>query len=182
MANRRSKNRSGATVNKKEKGREEAVSESATKYMVVGIVMVVMAVALITFMMLGGDSQEPYNNANTNDDGNILIPLTDIGTTANFFQQSVDGVTIKYFTLKGSDGQIHTAFDACDVCYNAKQGYEQRGDDMVCKNCGNMYPTNGIGSENVGGGCWPGYLETNKIDGNLVITESSLAKGKYYFN
>ena len=181
MANSRTNRRRGNGNNRKGKADEEAEVNSK-QYMAVGLIMVIVAVALIALMFMGGDSQEAYNNANENDDGNVLIPLTDITDTASYYQKTVDGVTVKYFALRGSDGQIHAAFDACDVCYHAKQGYEQRGDEMVCENCGLSYPTNGIGTENIGGGCWPGYLQTSMENGNLVITEDALARGKYYFS
>lgn len=181
MANRRNYKGSGAK-NSKRKVDVKATPEGSTKYIVVGILMVVIASALIAFVLFGGDSQEAFTDSNTNEQGNILIPLADVGTRASYFQQNIDGVTIKYFTLKGSDGQIHTAFDACDVCYREKKGYEQQGDDMVCRNCGNKYASNGIGTENQGGGCWPGYLETSTASSNLVITKASLARGKYYFS
>ena len=89
---------------------------------------------------------------------------------------------IQFFAVKASDGSIKTAFDACDVCYGSKKGYRQEGNQMVCNNCGNKYPIDGIGTKNkAGGGCWPGYLP-NEIQGNsLVIKNSDLKAGKYRF-
>ena len=178
-SNKKQNDQSDAKTSRQEK--DEASEDDIRKvntYMVMGIVLIIVAAGIISFMLLQGGGQV---NNNTNLEGNILIPISEIGTTASYYNQNIDGVNIKYFSLRGSDGQIHTAFDACDVCFQDKKGYEQQGDDMVCRNCGNRYPSNGIGTENIGGGCWPGYLEIT-IDGdNIVITKTNLAKGKYYF-
>ena len=55
----------------------------------------------------------------------ISIPLDDIGTEAKFFEYESDGKTVRFFAVKGSDGDIKTAFDACDVCFNSRKGYSQ---------------------------------------------------------
>lgn len=112
----------------------------------------------------------------------ITIPLSEISGTAKWYEYDSDGVQIKFFVVKASDGTIKTAFDACDVCYGNKKGYSQSGEFMVCNNCGNRYKISGLGNENkVGGGCWPGYLPS-KIEGNnLVIKKSDLELGKYRF-
>mgnify|MGYP000285987016 CR=1 FL=1 len=81
-----------------------------------------------------------------------------------------------------SDPDLRTAFDACDVCYGSKKGYRQEGDQMVCNNCGNRYPVDGLGTENkAGGGCWPGYLPSEVRGDTLVIKNSDLDAGKYRF-
>jgi len=108
-----------------------------------------------------------------NSEGEITIPLSEISEQAKFYEY--DG--IKYFVIKASDGSIKTAFDACDVCYSTRKGYRQEGDYMICNNCGNRYPIDGLGTENKrGGGCWPGYLPSKVEGNNLVIKSSELDK------
>ncbi len=109
----------------------------------------------------------------------IKIPLSQISEKAEWYEYE----NVKYFVVRGKDGSIKTAFDACDVCYRAKKGYSQQGDDVVCNNCGNYYPISGLGTKNLGGGCWPGYLE-NTIEGDyIVIKKSDLDAGeKRYFS
>ena len=103
---------------------------------------------------------------------NIRIPLSDIGTCARFFSYDSNEVDIKFFAVLGSDGDVHIAFDACDVCYVEKKGYTQVDDVMQCNNCGNEFPINVIGTENPGDGCWPSYLPM-RIDGDDVIIKIS---------
>ena len=113
----------------------------------------------------------------------ISVPLEGIGTQAKFFEYESGGKTVRFFAVKGSDGRIKTAFDACDVCFNSKKGYRQEGSNMICNNCGNKYPIDGLGTENRNpGGCWPSYLPNNVVGSNIVIEKSDLEKGKAMFS
>ena len=179
MAN---KKKEGARKKEEMKKVEEARKQ---KKMMFGAA--VIAIALIGlgmgFSFMGGDGgQSPYSNPPETTESEVFIPVSDITTTAKYFRDTIDGVTVKYFVVEGEDGEIHTAFDACDVCYREKKGYSQEGSNMICNNCGNQYPTNCIGTQNsAGGGCWPGYLKTSFEGDNLVISKTELTKGTYYF-
>lgn len=111
----------------------------------------------------------------------IIIPIADLSTTAKFFTHEWHNVTISYFGVLDANGGVHMAFDACDVCYGAKKGYSQDGDLMVCNNCGNKFSISGIGTENKGGGCWPGFLEVTVTDTDVVIDPEVLEAGSWYF-
>jgi uncharacterized membrane protein len=121
-------------------------------------------------------------NATKDSGGSLEIPISEISGDAKWYEYDSDGTKIQFFAVKASDGTIRTAFDACDICYGSKKGYRQEGDVMVCNNCGNKYPIDGLGTENVkGGGCWPGYLPS-KIEGDsLIVKHSDLEKGAYRF-
>lgn len=112
----------------------------------------------------------------------VKIPLSEISQTAKWYEYDSNGVKIKFFVVKASDGNIKTGFDACDICYKFKKGYRQEGDYLVCNNCGKRFAINDLGSENKNpGGCWPGYLP-NYVDGsNLVIQKSDLENGRWKF-
>jgi len=114
--------------------------------------------------------------------GATEIPITEITEQAKWYEYESGGKKIQFFAVRASDGTIRTAFDACDVCYGSKKGYRQEGDQMVCNNCGNRYPVDGLGTENkAGGGCWPGYLPSEVRGDTLVIKNSDLDAGKYRF-
>ncbi|MBN1385478.1 DUF2318 domain-containing protein [Candidatus Woesearchaeota archaeon] len=114
--------------------------------------------------------------------GVMSIPTSQISSTAQFYEYAVNGVAVRFFAVKDSDGSIKTAFDACDVCGAQKKGYRQEGDQMVCNNCGNKYPLSGLGTENtMGGGCWPGFLPSKVQGDSLVINKADLAAGKRRF-
>ena len=84
--------------------------------------------------------------------------------------------------MKGSDGNIHVALDACDVCYGAKKGYRQVDDVMHCINCGRTFPINQIGTSNTAGGCWPSFIPTTNDGDDIVIDISDLEEKAYMFS
>lgn len=131
----------------------------------------------LTIFLLTKNTTEPI------EEKIIQIPLQELSTTAKFFEEEINGVTIKYFAVKDEDGNVKTAFDACDVCYNSRKGYRQEGEYMICNNCGNKYHISGLGTQNKrGGGCWPSYLESEINEENLEIKLTNLAQGTYKFN
>ena len=75
--------------------------------------------------------------------------------------------------------EYRAALDACDMCYHAKKGYHQEGEDMICNNCGLKFHSSLINK--VAGGCNPIGIATN-IDGDqLVIKASDLERGGRFF-
>ncbi len=111
----------------------------------------------------------------------IIIPIAALSTEAKFFEFDAHTVTVKYFAVLDDAGEVHIAFDACDVCYGAKKGYRQEGSMMICNNCGNAFEITGIGTENKGGGCWPGYLEAAITETEVVVDPDVLTAGTWYF-
>jgi uncharacterized membrane protein len=100
---------------------------------------------------------------------------------AKFFQyKAPQGITVKYFILKSSDGVVRAAFDACDVCWPAGKGYYQDGDVMVCRNCGRRFPS--VKVNEVKGGCNPAPLTREIVGDQLVIQVSHLMEGTQYFD
>lgn len=96
------------------------------------------------------------------------------------FEHKGDGVTVKYFILKSSDGIIRAAFDACDVCWAAGKGYYQDGDNMVCRNCSRRFAS--VRVNEVKGGCNPAPLNRTVEGDQLVIQVKDILDGKQFFN
>jgi uncharacterized membrane protein len=99
---------------------------------------------------------------------------------ARQFAYSSNGITIRYFILKSSDGIVRAAFDACDVCWRAGKGYYQDGDDMVCRNCGRRFAS--IMVNEVQGGCNPAPLNRAIKGDRLIIKKNDIVQGLPYFN
>jgi hypothetical protein len=143
----------------------------------------------------GNDGSGTNNNGDnsTNDDNNgtvddpepviqvVRIPTDDVTTNAKWYPYDSDGLEIRFFCVRSNDGEIHVAFDACDVCYDAKMGYRQGGIKMVCNNCDKSYPIRAIGTENQAGGCWPSYLPMNIEDEHIIIKVLDLEEKRYMF-
>jgi uncharacterized membrane protein len=116
------------------------------------------------------------------EESQIKIPLSEVSKTARFYEYDSNGVGIEFFVVKSDKGEVKTAFNACDVCFRAKKGYRQDGEDMICNNCGNHYAIEGLGTQNLrGGGCWPGYLPSTVEGEYLIIQKFDLDNGRYRF-
>ena len=102
------------------------------------------------------------------------------GKAQFFTYKTQEGVAIRYFIIKSSDGVIRAAFDACDVCWPENKGYTQKGDFMVCNNCGRRFPS--VRVNEVQGGCNPAPLVRKMENGNVIIQATDLLKGKSYFD
>jgi uncharacterized membrane protein len=111
----------------------------------------------------------------------VTIPTSEIDSgQAKFYDyKAADNKTVRFFVMKSSDGVYRAALDTCDECYQAKKGYFQRGDDMVCRKCGRHFPSTKINE--VSGGCNPVGLRRTVADGKVVIAASDLEAGKSYF-
>lgn len=102
------------------------------------------------------------------------------GKARHFIYKTEDGIAIRYFILKSSDGVIHVAFDACDVCWSENKGYAQKGDFMVCNNCGKRFPS--VRINEIRGGCNPVPLNHKVENGIVIIQATDLLEGKRYFD
>lgn len=113
-------------------------------------------------------------------DGIVRVPATGLADgRARFYAHQIGEHTIPFFLLQSSDGVIRAAFDACDVCYPAKLGYRQEGNEMVCNNCGSRFPSVKINVEV--GGCNPSPLTFEMQDGSIIIQVDDLSAGARFF-
>jgi uncharacterized membrane protein len=136
----------------------------------------ILALAGILFFLLAAKATAAENPATE-----VVYPVKDFqnGDARFYSHPAGNGVTIKYFILKSSDGVIRAAFDACDVCFEAGKGYEQKGDFMVCKNCGRRFAS--VRINEVQGGCNPAPI-TREIKGDKVVLKvKNILEGKQYF-
>jgi len=100
---------------------------------------------------------------------------------ARFFDHKTpEGKTVRYFVIKSSDGVIRAAYDACDVCWEAGKGYFQKGDVMVCRNCGRQFLSAKVNV--VTGGCNPAALTRTIRGGKVVIPVEALNEGRRFFS
>jgi uncharacterized membrane protein len=113
--------------------------------------------------------------------GAVTIPIAKVSDgKAHFYRIDDGGKDIGFFVIKGSDGALHTAFDACDVCFHEKKGYVQDGDFMICKNCNKKFTVVRIGPHAIGA-CNPSYLPHQQSAGNVVISVNGLKTGARFF-
>jgi uncharacterized membrane protein len=148
----------------------------------IGIVAVVALVAVIVLVLMkgGGGDLQPSQAATTTGSA-VTIPVSDLGTQAKFYTYDSGGTKVRFFAIRDSDGSVHVATDACDVCYASKKGYHQDGSNMVCNNCGKRFSVQSIGTANTAGGCWPSFVKMHLDGGNLVVEGKDLAAKAYLF-
>ena len=154
------------------------------------LITILMMLSVIFLTGCNTPAQEPINynnnnnnnnnNANLGEDDHVKIPISEITSTVKHYSFDVGSAKVNFFAVLGSDGEIRTAFDACDICGGYK-GYKQEGIDVVCNNCGKVFKIDDIGKLNTPGGCWPSFLE-HKIEGdNILISKPEIAKGSFRF-
>lgn len=134
-----------------------------------------------TYVLNGDGESRPEGTELQAGDTGIIIPKTEITENASFYRYDDNGVEIRAFGVKGSDGKEHIAADACDRCYKEKKGYRQEGENMTCNNCGQKFEINSIGTENTEGGCWPSFIEIDTEGDDITLTEEALKDKRYLF-
>ena len=78
------------------------------------------------------------NGCGTKEGEKLVIPISDLSKKATFYPVEVDGTEMEVIAGKDSKGEIRTAFNTCQVCYDSGNGYyRQQGGELVCQNCGN---------------------------------------------
>lgn len=108
------------------------------------------------------------------------VALFEDGKARHFQLETAEGITVRYFVLKSSDGVIRAAFDACDVCWRSGKGYVQEGDLMVCMNCGRRFAS--VKINEVKGGCNPAPLKRTVVGDQLVVRVEDILSGSGYFD
>jgi uncharacterized membrane protein len=146
------------------------------------IILISLAVGLSGCNEKDDESIDPNQSSNIISSTQVGIPLSDIGDTAKFYSYDANGIEIKYFAVKGSDGDVHVAFDACENCFSKKTGYRQKDEMMVCISCpAEEYAINDLGTKNTAGNCWPSYLPITINDEYVIIEISDLEQNKWMF-
>ncbi|MBW1768313.1 MAG: DUF2318 domain-containing protein [Deltaproteobacteria bacterium] len=157
-------------------------------YIIISVcALFVIAGAWYYFFSSDRDSQNlalatDQSSQNVSLEQKITYPLTtfDDGKTRHYQYSAENGIIVKYFILKSSDGVVRAAFDACDVCWPSGKGYFQKGDVMVCRNCGRQFAS--VKINEVKGGCNPAPLKREVVGDDLVIQVKNILEGTQYFD
>lgn len=157
------------------------VQNRTCKWRLIGI-----AIALLVLLILlascstgdtgEGDAASTGGNSSSVDKGQIIregealiIPISDISTTAQFYPVTVDETQMEVLAVQTDDGALRTAFNTCEVCNGSPYAYFIQSDDvLVCQNCGSRFPMSHVEVE--AGGCnpWPIFA------GDKTVTDESI--------
>jgi high-affinity iron transporter len=91
------------------------------------------------------------------------------------FVYSAGDVTTRFIVVRVGE-RLATALDACEIC--GAQGYYQKGNSILCKNCGSAVYGPTIG---VAGGCNPVPLPSSVEGSDLLIRTADLESGSKLF-
>jgi uncharacterized membrane protein len=149
------------------------------------IAVLIAALAVGAYLVFSASSNNPSStsvatSSSSAGSRDVVIPVSELSSTAKFFDYKLaDNKPVRFFVVKSSDGQYRAAMDACDMCYHAKKGYHQEGDDMVCNNCGLHFHSSQINEKH--GGCNPVGLPRTIEGDQLIIKASELeSRGNYF--
>lgn len=165
---------------KKEKFAQDAggVDKTGSRGTLLGVITGLVIAAVVGFLVLGGGPEGIRIVSAEN--GIVKVSISDVNDgQAHFYQFNGAQKQVKFFVLRSSDGIIRAAFDACDVCYQAKRGYRQEGDTMVCNNCGQRFPS--VRINEIKGGCNPSPLNRTIQGDYVVFNVSDIESGGFYF-
>ena len=99
----------------------------------------------------------------------LIIKTEDLSEDAAFYPIEVDGTEMEVIAVKDEDGNIRTAFNTCQICYDSGNGYyKQEGDKLVCQNCGNSFTMDQVGE--TAGGCNPYPI----LDDDKTVTDDEI--------
>jgi nitrite reductase/ring-hydroxylating ferredoxin subunit len=157
---------------------------------IASIILVASIIGIIAFKGLAGAGKENASKANNDQtksaitsDTDLKILKSEVTETAKFYPYKAGNVNMEVFAVKAKDGTIRTALNTCQVCYASGKGYYvQKGDTLVCQNCGNVFKIDQI--EKMKNGCNPVPVTgtAKKDDGtNIVVSKTFLAENKELF-
>lgn len=131
----------------------------------------------------GVDNTKTNADIKQNDNGDIVIPISEVTSTASFYNVTIDETDIEVLAIKAPDGTVRTAFNTCQVCFDSGRGYyKQSGDRLICQNCGNQFTASDV--EVAKGGCNPIPIsgKDKQVDAdNITISMEYLTRAKEVF-
>ncbi len=101
------------------------------------------------------------------------------GKVRHFEYKHAPNQAVRFFIVRSSDGAFRAAFDACEVCYRAKKGYVQDGNNLICINCGLKFRTDRINQAT--GGCNPVPLKITVQNDKILVNQTDVISGLRFF-
>lgn len=116
---------------------------------------------------------DPVVKAAVDADGSLAIPVS-------FFDEGVQQIDLvsgdtamQLLAHMGSDGLPKLSWNTCQVCNGSPYAYfEYMNGLLICKNCGNAFPVDSIGGENMG--CYPWSVSEYTVDETTVTVPADV--------
>ncbi len=111
------------------------------------------------------------------ENGAVRIPAADVSDgMLHRFVVADQGSQVRFIIIEKPDKTLATAYDACEIC--GTQGYTQKGEEVICRNCASDIVIASIGTH---GGCNPIPLESRMEAGMVVINAPAFERGVKMF-
>lgn len=171
------KNRKGNGNMGKKKGTAQKKKMKNSNVLLIVTAAIILCVAVGVTLVVGRNKTADTAAEKSGDSSvqtvaegeSLIIPVSDISSTASFYTVEVDGTQMEVLAVLDSEGNIRTAFNTCQICYGSGRGYYvQSGDVLVCQNCGNRFTVDQVEIESGGCNPWPIFAE------NKTVTEDSI--------
>jgi uncharacterized membrane protein len=152
---------------------------------IIAIVFLVVIGGVFAFNILGNNGKQAKTSSASKTESTITVDTdlkivkSEVTETAKFYPYKAGNVNMEVLAVKAKDGTIRTALNTCQVCYSSGKGYYvQKGDTLVCQNCGNVFNITQI--EKAKDGCNPVPITatSKKDDGTNIIISKTFMTGK----
>lgn len=142
-----------------------------------GIVLVVVFFAAFVLADRQLDGGSRYERVGPDDDGQVRIGVADLepGDIRFYRFLNYGNQEVKFFVGRDRHGTIQVAFDANEICFKRKRGYEADGDWLICRVCEKAFRLAEVNDG--GGGCSPIPIEHRMEGEELVLAEADVLEG-----
>lgn len=146
-------------------------------YGAVGTTLMVLATVGVVYAQEAMPKKAPPPEPVVIENGSATMPLPalDDGQLHRFGFTSGNRL-VRFLAMKGADGKIRTALDACEIC--GSFGYLQEGKNLLCLNCAAEINPLTMG---IGGGCNPIPLPSEITATAVRVATSHLEKAARLF-
>lgn len=136
----------------------------------IGAALSILLVVGLVFAKEREPAQRPEAEAVETRGDVAVVALTKLEDgRLHHFGVQLQGRLVRFLAMKGPDGKVRTALDACEIC--GAFGYVQEGRHLTCLNCAAAIPAATLGAR---GGCNPIPLQSRTTATELRVPLAAL--------
>jgi uncharacterized membrane protein len=145
------------------------------------VVALFMGAVLLADLVFDGGPGQRFQRVGPDADGAVHLDISSLAPGDFEFYRFLNAGNqeVRFFVARDRHGKLQVAFDANEICYKLKRGYNPSGDWVVCRKCDKSFRVEEINAG--GGGCKPVPLAFTEEGGQLILAESAILTGWRYF-
>lgn len=107
--------------------------------------------------------------------GQITIKKSQLSKDATYINYKAGDITVQLIAVIADDNTYRLSFNTCQNCNpSPKAFFAQKGKNLVCQNCGNLFTMNDVGAASYG--CNPAMISYTQTDSELIVSTEILEK------